>query len=133
MTAAVTSAGPRILVVEDEVEVLSLIKDLLETEGYRVETASDGFQGLAKFKNGVYDLVILDHRMPRIGGNEVLEVIRASPGGAKQAVVMLSAENMLGPIGKSYELGIRDWIPKPFTAKTLLSRVRAQLHADKKL
>jgi len=133
MTTTVTAAGPRILVVEDDIEVLNLIKDLLETEGYRVETAADGFQGIAKYKKGVYDLVILDHRMPRIGGNEVLETIRSSPGGAAQAVVMLSAENMLGPIGKSYELGIRDWIPKPFTAKTLLTRVRAQLHADKKL
>jgi two-component system response regulator VanR len=132
LTGAFKPSAPRILVVDDDLEIRSLVKDILETRGYYVEIAADGLQGLAKYKQGAYDLLIIDSRMPRIDGNAMLDAIRSLPGGADQAVIMLSAENMLGPIGKSYELGIRDWIPKPFTAKTLLMKVDAHLNAAEK-
>ena len=128
---ASTSTAPKILVVDDDLAIRNLVKDILETRGYKVEMAADGLQGLARYKQGSFDLLILDSRMPRIDGNGLLDAIRSMPGGADQAVIMLSAENMLGPIGKSYELGIRDWIPKPFTAKTLLTKVDAQLNSAK--
>ena len=133
LTGSFRPPTPRILVVDDDLEIRNLVKDILETRGYHVEIAADGLQGLACYKKGAYDLLILDSRMPRVDGNAMLDAIRSLPGGAEQAVIMLSAENMLGPIGKSYKLGIRDWIPKPFTAKILLTKVDAQLNAAEKL
>lgn len=124
-------SAPRILVVDDDSAVRNLVKDILEAQGYQVEIASDGIQGLARYQKGAFDLLIIDRRMPRIDGNEFLEAIRSRPGGADQAVIMLSAENMLGPIDKAYALGICEWIAKPFTAKALLTKVDAQINAAK--
>lgn len=120
-------SGRRILVVEDDPAVLDLVKDILSGQGYDVVTANDGVQGLARYNRGAFDLLILDGRMPRIGGLELLDAIRAMPAGRKQPVIMLSAENMLGPINKAYELGIAAWIAKPFTAKDLITKVQAAL------
>jgi DNA-binding response OmpR family regulator len=122
----------RILVVEDSAEVLDLIRDVLTLSGYAVTTAVDGLQGLACFKKEKFDLIILDYNMPRMGGSELLGLIRAMPEGREQAVIMLSAEQMLDPIYKAYDHGIVEWIPKPFTAAALLTKVGAHLKSPKK-
>jgi CheY-like chemotaxis protein len=70
--------------------------------------------------------------MPRMGGSELLGLIRFMPEGRRQAVIMLSAEQMLDPIYKAYDHGIVEWIPKPFTPATLLTKVGAHLKAPKK-
>lgn len=126
------SGAPRILVVDDDPDIRGLVKDILETQNYAVDVVVDGFQALARYKKGAYALMIIDRRMPRMDGNELLEAIRSRPGGKEQRVIMLSAENMLGPIDKAYALGISDWIAKPFTASALLTKVDAQLKAAKK-
>jgi CheY-like chemotaxis protein len=117
----------RILVVDDDPAIQELVRDLLEPMGYAVETAGDGVQGLAAYRKKKFDLLILDGRMPRVGGLELLDTIRSSPEGAKQPVIMLSGEGMLGPINKAYALGITAWIGKPFTAKDLFAKVEAAL------
>lgn len=117
----------RILVVDDDPAVVDLVRDLLSPMGYAVETAGDGVQGLALYRKKKFDLLILDGRMPRVDGLELLDTIRAMPEGAKQPVIMLSAEGMLGPINKAYGLGITAWIAKPFTAKDLFAKVKAAL------
>ena len=122
----------KILVVEDSPEIRELIKDVLTLSGYDVTVASDGLQGLACFKKDKFDLLILDYNMPRMGGAELLGLIRAAPEGRKQAVIILSAEQMLDPIYKAYDHGIVEWIPKPFTSADLLKKVVAHLKAPKK-
>ena len=122
----------KILVVEDSPEIQELIRDVLTLSGYEVTTAADGVQGLACFKKEKFDLLILDNNMPRMGGSELLGVIRLMPEGRKQAVMMLSAEQMLDPIYKAYDQGIVEWIPKPFTAAALLTKVVAHLKSPQK-
>ena len=122
----------KILVVEDSADVLELVRDVLTLSGYEVTTAVDGVQGLACFKKEKFDLMILDYNMPRMGGSDLLGLIRTLPEGQKQAVIMLSAEQMLDPIYKAYDHGIVEWIPKPFTAAALLTKVKAHLNAPKK-
>jgi DNA-binding response OmpR family regulator len=122
----------KILVVEDSPEIRELIRDVLTLSGYRVTTAADGLHGLACFKKEKFDLMILDYNMPRMGGSELLGLIRATPEGRKQAVIILSAEQMLDPIYKAYDHGIVEWIPKPFTAAALLAKVTAHLKAPPK-
>ena len=119
----------RILAVDDDPDVLELLRGILKTEGYEVETAKDGLEGLERIKKNVYDLIILDSRLPKMSGAELLEMIRAAPKGKKQAVIMLSAEDMLGPIYKAYEMGIIEWMPKPFSPEKFLTKVRAHLNA----
>lgn len=123
---------PKILSVDDDPIVLELLQGILETEGYQVETAKDGLEGLALVKKNVYDLVILDGRLPKMSGTELLEMIRAMPEGKKQSVIMLSAEDMLDPIRKAYEMGIIEWVSKPFSPPQFLAKVRAHLNAVKK-
>ena len=122
----------KILVVEDDTDVRELIRDTLAIDGYRVTTAADGLQGLVCYKKEKFDLLILDYNMPRMGGSEMLELIRTLPNGLKQAVIMLSAERMLDPIYKAYDHGIVEWITKPFTAGALLQKVGAHLKAPPK-
>jgi CheY-like chemotaxis protein len=123
--------NPKILVVEDAPEVLSLVRDVLAAAGYRVVTASDGVQGLAAFRKERFDLVILDYNMPRMGGAELLILIRGTGRGRKTPVIMLSAEQMLDPINRAYDQGIVAWIPKPFSATVLLDKVDANLKGKK--
>ena len=122
----------KILVVDDDDEVRALIHDVLSAGGYEVTEAADGLNGLACFKKDRFDLLILDSNMPRMGGPELLELIRTLPEGRNQAIIMLSAERQLDPIYKAYDQGIIEWIPKPFTAGVLLTKVAARLTAPKK-
>jgi CheY-like chemotaxis protein len=122
----------KILVVEDATDIRELIRDVLTLSGYRVTTAGDGVEGLACFKKDKFDLIILDYNMPRMGGSELLALIRTMPEGRGQAVLILSAEQMLDPIYKAYGHGIVEWIPKPFTAADLLTKVVAHLSKVKK-
>ncbi len=123
---------PKILVVDDDHNIVELLQAILETENYQVDTAKDGLQGLTLYKKNSYDLVILDGRLPKMSGTELLEMIRAAPDGKKQAVIMLSAEDMLGPIQKAYELGIIEWVSKPCSPEKFLTKVLGHLNAIKK-
>ena len=122
---------PKILIVDDDENVRTLVKELLEARGYSVECAEDGLQGLSRYNKERFDLLILDHNMPHMSGTQLLETIRGMPEGKSQSILMLSSEKMLGPIYKSYELGIIEWIIKPFAIQTFLDKVIAHLNAIK--
>lgn len=115
----------RILVIEDELRILSFVTRGLSAAGYAVERATDGQSGLEMALGLPCDLVVLDLLLPRKNGMEVLsEVVKAKP---ELPVLVLSARADLPTKLRGFELGAVDYLPKPFAFDELLARVRAQL------
>jgi DNA-binding response OmpR family regulator len=115
----------RILVIEDEPQMLLGLRDNLELEGYEVATASDGDEGLQKASSFQPDLVILDVMLPRKNGFDVCRELRAR--GTPTPVVMLTARSQETDKVLGLELGADDYVTKPFSITELLARVRAVL------
>src|SRR5205823_14493749 len=115
----------RILVIEDEPQMLLGLRDNLELEGYEVITAADGEEGLAKAISSAPDLVILDVTLPRKNGFEVCRELRARAN--PTPVVMLTARSQETEKVLGLELGADDYITKPFSITEVLARVRAVL------
>ncbi|MFN8061952.1 MAG: response regulator transcription factor [Vicinamibacterales bacterium] len=115
----------RILVIEDEPQMLLGLRDNLELEGYEVVTAVDGEQGLAKAFATKPDLVILDLMLPKKGGFDVCRELRGR--GNATPVVMLTARSQDADKVLGLELGADDYLTKPFSIAELLARVRAVL------
>ena len=115
----------RILVIEDEPQMLLGLRDNLELEGYEVETAADGEEGLQKAASFQPDLVILDVMLPRKNGFDVCRELRARSNSTP--VVMLTARNQETDKVLGLELGADDYVTKPFSITELLARIRAVL------
>jgi DNA-binding response OmpR family regulator len=115
----------RILVIEDEPQMLLGLRDNLELEGYEVATAADGDEGLQKASSFQPDLVILDVMLPRKNGFDVCRELRARSNATP--VVMLTARNQETDKVLGLELGADDYVTKPFSITELLARVRAVL------
>ena len=115
----------RILVIEDEPQMLLGLRDNLELEGYEVQTAADGDEGLQKAASFQPDLVILDVMLPRKNGFDVCRELRARSNATP--VVMLTARNQETDKVLGLELGADDYVTKPFSITELLARVRAVL------
>ena len=114
----------KILVVDDEREIVKLVRAYLEQAGFRVATAFDGQEGLTVFRHEKPDLVVLDLNLPRIDGLDVCRTIRRE---SDTPVIMLTArvEEQDRLIG--LELGADDYIVKPFSPREVVARVRAVL------
>jgi DNA-binding response OmpR family regulator len=115
----------RILVIEDEPQMLLGLRDNLELEGYEVVTAADGEEGLARAAATSPDLVILDVMLPRKSGFDVCRELRARANGTP--IVMLTARSAETDKVLGLELGADDYVTKPFSITELLARVRAVL------
>jgi DNA-binding response OmpR family regulator len=115
----------RILVIEDEVRILSFLTRGLEAEGYAVAAAHDGREGLRLALGSSWDLVVLDLLLPALDGLSVLRRIHAER--PELPVVILSARADLNTKLRGFDLGASDYVPKPFALDELLARVRAQL------
>jgi two-component system, OmpR family, response regulator len=117
----------RLLVIEDEPRILAFLSRALEAEGFAVDGASNGLEGLARAIGGRYDLVVLDLLLPRVDGLTVLhELNRRCP---ELPVVIVSARSDLRTKLRGFELGASDYVSKPFAFDELLARVRVQLRA----
>jgi DNA-binding response OmpR family regulator len=116
--------SPRILLVDDERAIQTLLSYPLQKDGYDVTCASDGREALARFDDGKYDLVVLDVMMPRLDGLEVCRRMRAK---STVPIIMLTAraEEVDKVVG--LELGADDYITKPFSLREFRSRVKAAL------
>ena len=115
----------KILVIEDEARILSFLARGLEAEGYRVEGASDGRDGLVRAVQEEWDLVLLDLMLPGLDGLDVLDALhRRRP---KLPVLILSARADLPTKLRGFELGASDYVSKPVALDELLARVRVQL------
>lgn len=117
-------APPRVLLVDDDAELLELLGDYLERDGFAVDRAHDGKSGAAAALSGPHDIVVLDIMMPGLNGIEVLRSIRSA---GALPVVMLSARGDDTDRIVGLELGADDYVPKPCTPRELAARLRAIL------
>ena len=113
----------RILVVEDEKKVASFIKKGLEEEGYAVDLAADGQEGLVLALDGVHDLIVLDLNLPKLDGLEVLQQLRKAK--IKAPVLLLTIRAMIEDKVLGLDAGADDYLTKPFSFQELLARIRA--------
>jgi two-component system alkaline phosphatase synthesis response regulator PhoP len=120
----------RILLVEDEPGLRVTISDLLRGEGYTIETASDGDEGLAKAITGAFDLLLLDVMLPKRSGYDVCRELRRQ--GADAAILMLTAKTQVVDRVVGLKLGADDYLTKPFDPAELLARVEALLRRVRK-
>src|SRR5437588_6936524 len=112
----------RILVVEDEPDLLRSLAQALREEGYAVDAAADGEEGLFKAESGEYDAVVLDLMLPKLDGWQVLERLRKTQ---KTPVLLLTARDHVRDRVRGLDTGADDYLTKPFELPELLARLRA--------
>lgn len=122
----------RILIVEDEPDILALLTFNLEAQGYQVLTATDGKEGYHKASTGNIDLLLLDLMLPKMHGIHVCQKLRSQPQTLKLPIIMLSALGDEEDIVKGLDTGADDYISKPFQVKILLARIRRLLKSKAK-
>ncbi|HMV39536.1 response regulator transcription factor [Plasticicumulans sp.] len=118
---------PKILVVDDEPNILLSLEFLMKHAGFEVRTATDGDAALAAVATEVPDLILLDVMMPRRDGYEVCQAVRENPACARVKIIMLTAKGREIEREKGMALGADDYIVKPFATQELLGRVRELL------
>ena len=114
-----------ILIVDDDEKIVSMLRRGLAFEGYEVQTASNGAEGLSKLMDKEPDIVVLDVMMPQIDGFEVCRRLREA--GSKVPVLMLTAKDEVQSRVTGLDTGADDYLMKPFAFEELLARVRALL------
>ena len=119
----------RILIVEDDVVIASLIRKGLERERFDVDLASDGETGLQLAQQGGYGVILLDVMLPRRDGWSICAALRARRD--ITPILMLTARDSVDDRVRGLETGADDYLPKPFDFKELLARVRALLRRDR--
>ena len=115
----------KILIADDEPDILEILKYNLINEGYEVITAKDGDEALEKARRSQPDLIVLDVMMPKKNGVEVCELLRAQPAFKETLIIFLTALNDESTQVKGLETGADDYISKPVSPKILLSRINA--------
>jgi len=121
---------PRILLVEDEPDVVVVVSDLLRSEGYTVETEQHGTKGLNRAMREQFDLLILDVMLPGITGLEICHSVREQ--GFDGAILILTARSQLGDRVLGLRTGADDYVVKPFAPTELLARAEALLRRIRK-
>lgn len=114
----------RILIIDDDVRLGTLLERLLKPEGFQVFTVTDGLQGVRRATSEVFDLLVLDVMLPGMDGFEVLRRVRAT---SKVPVVMLTAKGTDNDRIVGLELGADDYLAKPFNPRELVARIKAVL------
>jgi phosphate regulon transcriptional regulator PhoB len=117
----------RILVVDDESDLVELVTYNLAREGFRVSSAPDGEEALDKMKKGDFNLIILDRMLPDIQGTELCRIIRDNPKTAFLPIIMLTAKGEVADKVQGLETGADDYMTKPFSPRELIARVHALL------
>ncbi len=125
MLSALTDHRSRILLVDDEQAILTLLSYPLRKDGYDVVEAADGPEALLRFDESDFDLVVLDVMMPKLDGLEVCRRLRAR--GSSVPIIMLTAKSEEIDKVLGLELGADDYITKPFSMREFRSRVKASL------
>ena len=121
----IVSNNKKVLIVEDEKDILHLVKMYLDKEGFRTLTADNGAEALRQARSGHPDLVILDLMLPEIDGLEVCKKLRVSPETSRLPIIMLTAKSEESDTVVGLELGADDYVTKPFSPEKLVARVKA--------
>lgn len=116
--------SPRILLADDEPDIVTPVSYALRADGFEVDTAGDGEEALAAARSGDYDLVVLDVMMPKLQGTEVCRLLRAE---SIVPIIILTARDAEIDRILGLELGADDYVTKPFSTRELSSRIRAVL------
>lgn len=119
--------APRILVVEDETSLATLLVYNLESEGYQVEHVDNGDEAELRLAESPPDLVILDWMLPGVSGLEICRRLRARDSARDMPVIMLTARGEEGERVRGLSVGADDYVVKPFSTPELMARVRALL------
>lgn len=120
----------KILVVDDEEKIRFMIRKYAEFEGYEVDEATDGFEAVGKVKNEPFDLVVMDIMMPELDGFSATAEIRKFD--ENLPVILLSARGEEYDKSHGFELGVDDYVVKPFSVKELMYRIAAVLRRTSK-
>jgi DNA-binding response OmpR family regulator len=115
----------KILIIEDELNMVNGLKDNLEFDGYEVEIAMEGGSGLERILRNKYDLILLDIMLPQISGFDICKAVRKE--GINTPIVLLTAKGEEIDKVLGLELGADDYITKPFSLRELLARIKAIL------
>ena len=116
---------PKLLVVDDEQNIRAMIRKYAEFDGYAVEEAGDGMEAVEKFRAGAFDLIIMDVMMPELDGFSACREIRKAD--EQVPIIMLSARGEEYDRIHGFELGVDDYVVKPFSPRELMMRVSAVL------
>jgi DNA-binding response OmpR family regulator len=117
----------KILIVDDEPNIVISLEFLMKKEGFDVAIAVDGEEALAKVASFSPDLILLDVMMPKKSGFEVCEALRADPSTTGLQIVMLTAKGRDTEVAKGLAIGADAYVTKPFSTKELVSMVKAML------
>ncbi|MEM0515581.1 response regulator transcription factor [Pseudoalteromonas sp. YIC-827] len=112
----------KVLLIDDDIELASMLSEYIHSQGFEVECAHDGEQGLALAQENRHDLILLDVMLPKLDGFEVLKQLRAT---SLVPVIMLTAKGDDFDRIFGLELGADDYIPKPFNHRELIARIKA--------
>jgi len=116
-----------VLVVDDDPVILKLLEVNFEMEGFTVVRANDGVEGLERAREVLPDIVVLDVMMPRMTGHEVATALRADPATASIPIIFVTARAQSGDVERGMELGVDDYVTKPFDPLDLIARVNVVL------
>jgi two-component system cell cycle response regulator DivK len=119
--------GKRILVVEDQEDNRRILRDLLTSVGYEIIEAVTGEEGVAMAETGRPDLILMDIQLPGIDGYEATRRVRAHPALRQVPIIAVTSYALSGDDVKAMEAGCDDYIPKPFSPRALLAKVRQYL------
>ena len=117
----------KVLIVDDEPNIVISLEFLMKKEGFEVAVAGDGEEALTKAASFAPDLILLDVMMPKKSGFEVCEALRGDPARAGLLIVMLTAKGRDTEVAKGLALGADAYVTKPFSTKELLAKVKDML------
>ena len=119
--------GAKVLVVDDEPNVLRSLAQYLTIEDFTVETASNGLEALEKVDSFLPELILLDVMMPGMDGFEVLDKLKADPVHANTPIIMLTAKDQSADVLKGYQSGATSYLVKPFNLDELVETINQVL------
>ena len=119
--------GKRILIVDDEPNIVTSLEYLMKREGFEVQVAVDGEAGLKAAAASAPDLVLLDIMLPKMNGFEVCERLRSNPAGRGMKIVMLTAKGRQADSARGMAAGADLYVTKPFSTRELVAQVKQLL------
>jgi DNA-binding response OmpR family regulator len=125
------SAKPKILIVEDEPDIVATVRDRLEMYEYEVLSAGNGKEGLEKALSEEPDIVLLDVNMPVMDGFTMLEALRKRPEGAEITVMMMTVRDRKEDVARAEACGVEDYVAKPFELSELVDKIEKALERRK--